>query len=70
MHGCDGKTVALLLERDVGAGLHLLGGELGFAEDQRQRHGETGSMGRPDQLFRVRARLALETAREAVRVIF
>src|ERR1700682_4657257 len=69
MHGGDGKTIALLFKRDVGFGLHLLGGELGFTEDQRQRHGETGGMRRPDQLFRVRARLALETAGEAVGII-
>jgi len=33
-NGGDGKAVALLFQRDVGLGLHLLGGELGFAEDQ------------------------------------
>jgi hypothetical protein len=38
---------------DVGLGFHLLGGELGLAEDQRQRHGEAGRMRRADQLLRV-----------------
>src|SRR5258708_845837 len=68
VHGGDGKTLALLFQRDVGLGLHLLGGELGFAEDQGQRHGETGGMRGPDQFLRVGARLALKTAGEAVRV--
>src|SRR6202043_3210077 len=65
----DGKTVAYLLERDFGFGLHLLCYELGLSKDQRQRHRKTGGVGRAYQLFRVRARLALEAAGEAVRVI-
>src|SRR5258708_39317825 len=67
MHGGDGKALALLFQRDVGLGLHLLGGELGFAEDQGQRHGETGGMRGPDQFLRVGARLALKAAGETVR---
>ena len=69
MHRGDGKTVALLFQRDVGLGLHVLGGELGLAQDQRQRHGETGGVRRADQLFRVGAGLALEAAGEAVGII-
>ena len=69
MHRGDGKTVALLFQRDVGLGLHVLGGELGLAKDQRQRHGETGGVRRADQLFRIGAGLALEAAGEAVGVI-
>src|SRR4051794_201722 len=69
MHRRDGKTVALLLERDIRLGFHVLGGELGFAEDQRQRHGETGGMGRANQLFRVRAGLAFEATGEAIRIV-
>ena len=65
----DGKPVALLFQRDVGLGFHLLGGELGFAQDQRQRHGEAGGMRGADQFFRVGAGLAFEAAGEAVGVI-
>src|SRR6202035_992523 len=69
MHGSDGKPIADFFERDVGLGLHLLSGELGLAQYQRQRHGETGGMRRADQLLRVRARLALEAAGEAVWIV-
>src|SRR4029079_4122332 len=34
VHGGDGKPLTLFLERDIGLGLHLLGGELGLAENQ------------------------------------
>src|ERR1700738_2061418 len=69
VHRGDGKTLALLFQRDVSLGLHLFGGELGFAEDQGQRHGKTGGMRGADQFLRVGARLALEAAGEAVRII-
>jgi hypothetical protein len=69
MHRGDGKTVGHFLQRDVGLGLHVLGGELGLAKDQRQRHGEAGGVGGADQLFRVGARLAFEAAGEAIRII-
>src|ERR1700716_3421005 len=65
----DGEAIALLFQRDIGPGLHLLGSEFGFAEDQRQRHGETGGVRRADQLLRVRARPALEAAGEAIGII-
>ena len=69
MHRGDGKTVGYFLQRDVGLGFHLLGGELGFAQDQRQRHGETGGMRGADQFFRIGAGLALEAAGEAIGII-
>src|SRR5438309_2022574 len=70
MHGSDGETIAHLFERDVGAGLHLLGSELGLAEDQRQRHGEAGGMRRANEFLRVRTRLALKAAGEAIWIVF
>ena len=51
MNRGDRKTIALLFQRDVGLGLHVFGGELGFAQNQRQRHGEAGSLRRADQLL-------------------
>ena len=69
MHRGDRKTVALFFQRDIGFGFHVFGSELGFAEDQRQRHGETGGVRRADQFFRVGAGLALEAAGEAVGII-
>ena len=69
MNRGDRKTVAYFLQRDVGLGFHVLGGELGFAQDQRQRHGEAGGMRGADQFFRIGAGLALEAAGEAVGIV-
>src|ERR1700675_1867082 len=69
MDGRNGKTITLFFECDVSLGLDLLSGELGFAKDQRQRHGETGSMRSPDQFLWIRARLALETAGKPIGVV-
>jgi tripartite-type tricarboxylate transporter receptor subunit TctC len=62
MHGGDGEAVGDLVERDLGGGVHALGGELGLAEDQRQRHGEAAGMGGADQLLGIGAGLAFEAA--------
>src|SRR4030095_659706 len=56
------------LERDLGRGVHLLGGELGLAQDQRQRHGEAAGMGRAQQLLGIGALLALEAGGKAIGV--
>ena len=69
MNRGDRKTIALLLQRDVGPGFHVFGGELGFSQNQRQRHGEAGGVRGADQFFRIGAGLAFEAAREAIGVI-
>ena len=66
MHRGNLKAVADLFKGDIRLGFHLFGSELGFAEDQRQRHGEASGVRGADQFFRIGARLALETAGEAV----
>ena len=47
------ETKADVTLEKVGLGFHMLGGELRFTENQRQRHGETGGMRGADQFFRV-----------------
>ena len=70
MHRGDGKAVADLFKRDICLGFHLLGSELGLTKDQRQRHGETSRVCGSDQLLRVGTWFTLETAGEAVGVLF
>ena len=65
----DGKAVALLFQRHIGLGVHLVGLEAGLAQDQRQRHGETAGMGGADQFLGIGAGLAFEAAGEAVRIV-
>jgi hypothetical protein len=67
--GSDGKAVCHFFERNFGRGLHALGGELGLAENERERHGEASGVRCADQLFGTGAGLALEAAAEAVRII-
>ena len=62
----DRVAFALLVERHARRGIEYIGLEIGFTEDQRQRHGEAGGMGRADQLLGVAAGLAFEAAGEAV----
>src|SRR5215813_2729897 len=66
MDGGDGKAVDHLFERDLGRGVHVLGGELGLAENQRQRHREVSGVSRADELLGIGAGLALEAAAEAI----
>ena len=68
MNGGDGEAVSLLLQGDVRTGLHMLGGEMRLAEDQRERHGEAAGVGGADQLFGVGAGFVFEPAGKAVRV--
>jgi hypothetical protein len=65
----DGKAIGHLLERNLGCGLHALGGELGFAENQRQSHREASGMGRADEFLGIGAGLALEPAAEAIGIV-
>src|SRR5450755_2194383 len=69
MDGRDREAVGLLFKRHVGLGLHMLGGELRFAENERQRHREAAGMRRADQFFRIGPRLALEAAGKAIGII-
>src|SRR5271163_379229 len=66
MNRGDGEAVRDLVQRDLGLGFHMLGLQLGFAQNERQRHRETTGVGGADQLLRVRAGLPLETAGKAV----
>src|SRR5882724_7197293 len=65
-----GEAVVFFLQRDLGLGVHLGGGEAGLPQDQRKRHGEAARMGGADQLFRIGAGLAFETGGETIRIFF
>src|SRR5665811_2382615 len=66
--GGDGEAVTLLVESDFRGCLHLVGGELCLAEDQRQRHREAAGVRRADQLLGIGAGLAFEACGKAVGV--
>src|SRR5882757_6569717 len=69
MDGSDSKPVRHLFERDLGRGLHVLGGKLSLSENERQCHGEARGMRRPDELFGIAAGLALKAAAEAIGIV-
>src|SRR3974390_2855335 len=69
MHGGDGEPVRDLLESNLSGCLHPFRSEFGLAQYERQRHREAAGVGRADEFFWVGARLALETAAEAVRIV-
>jgi hypothetical protein len=65
----DGEAIVLFFQGDIGLGVHLISGEAGFAQNQRQGHGEAASMGGANQFFRIGAGLAFEAAGKAIRII-
>src|SRR5262249_46508791 len=67
--GGDGVAVGHLIERDFGRGRHVLGGELGLAENERQRHGEASGVCRPDEFLGIGAGFALEAAAETIGIV-
>ena len=66
--GVDLETALDLLEGDFGGGVHLVGDQFGFAQDEGEGHCEAAGVGGGDELFGVGAALAFEAAGEAVGV--
>src|SRR6266404_672970 len=66
----DSKRFANFFESNGGAGVDMGWRETGAGKLRGQRHGEAPGVRRADQLFRVRARLAvLETCLERIREV-
>ena len=65
----NGIAALDLLEGDLRRGAHLRRGQLGLAEDERQRHGEAGGMGGGDQFLGVGAGHFAEAGAEAVALV-
>ena len=63
------EAAVFLFKEDRGLGFDAIGDQIVVFKNHRQRHGETGRMGRANQLFGVGAVFAFETGVKAVGLV-